>query len=1533
MVNAGALPRDFDLKLYYVDAAGREVIVDWARVRVTGPALGTQLGAPGGTTRLLSETSESMVVLARERDGLVSRGANATDNAFTFTRGLYTGPVSDETVLRPLALSATITAGANLQGSSTADGLSRGYYTRNEFNAIDAKIATNESNGLWRRHGVDANGNAVATYLYGTEAAEAAGAAPLVSHNRFNSRNYETARFDAAVTVDADSNGVNEAIVRPVTSFTRDFADRVVAEIGTRGATKSTQFNALGLVTAETMTSGGGTLSSKQMKYDLLGNQVKEIDGLNHAQYHVYQGSRLVADVDALGNTTRYQVDGFGRQTRITTAAIQTSITGTTASATISLRYDQRDRLVSVTDGLGQNTTYTYDGRDNRVSMTDANGNVWGTTYDAMNRVLSRTSRQDGQLLTVSRSYDFYGNVISETDEMGRVKSSTYGAFGRKTSELDEGLRRTDYSYDNFGRLVKERRVASGMDISRSYDAAGRIVLVNDAATRSSTAYTYTVGGDRAHEKVNVTGHVRDISYGYDGMGRLTSWSDSAQGVNMRYEFDQASNLRRAAGSNGIDHRYSYDAADRLIEVRNGTAVVSTYTYDAAGDRTSFTTGGTTYRYQYDLNGRVTQAQAGTAVVKWSYDKVGNVKEFDNEGEITRYSYYENNRSYFTDDVAAKTTTALSLDKSGRVTKTVLVDSSGDDASTFTYTHAYSADGRELSVSATGDASGSSSSQYDANDNLVLINLGQGDKQASAEIKTFVYNNERQIIYRNHLTGETADSVGDDAQPRLDNTKSYFYANSQPVGDKGNTEESATVVVTLDSGKYALVQPLGEDSPGTTVASYQVLAGDTLQSIAARLYGNPSLWFVLADANGLTPASTLKEGTLLQVPTTAQTGRITDATHALYDQNEITGSTLPNLKSPEPDGCAIFLAVLLIILIIIIAIVVAVVTVGAGSAISGLIAGAGITGVAATLLTIAATAVVGAAIAFVGAMVTQGLLIAFGVQKEIDWKAVAAESVAGAFAGIASGISAAVKVAITVGKLALLGARVATAVKVVAVGLSAAAGAGGEALRQVIIDGKVTSWASVAGAAVGAALATGAIIKTASSAGKAASKAAALGKSVDDITSAADKAAKVTAARFDVIGATADIVTEWAKVAELAVRHEIDSSSPAPTWGDFLTAAGGTVAGGINIGIKINGARTAFGLNGKAAPADASTPRLARTIPAEGNGPTRVPDNAPPRPATAAPQRPQQPGAGDAAPLNPQPPQLPPRRGQPANDPAVELPVAARVLRDGDPGRPPPVPPKPSPEVIAAALGRPVQRPAAQGLAADADANPAAAGRLPPPVPPKPSRAAMEAALGRPLAQRAAQDADAGPVPVAPALPPRRPQADAPLNGPALPPRRPQADAPALPQVGNAAARAGRGQGVDPVQNAVKAAMPFDWKGDALSTLQSEAVGRATDVGFTLIIVAAYGGISGLNWIMTGRYGKTNPGQSGRSAVASATSLQLAGNGRQLRLLGSPVDSRAVNTGPRERSLIGVPRSLDPLQNFAQIAASVGKDLPVAIPG
>jgi LysM repeat protein len=156
-------------------------------------------------------------------------------------------------------------------------------------------------------------------------------------------------------------------------------------------------------------------------------------------------------------------------------------------------------------------------------------------------------------------------------------------------------------------------------------------------------------------------------------------------------------------------------------------------------------------------------------------------------------------------------------------------------------------------------------------------------------------------------------------------THEYLYANGNPVGENAVGVDGKKSIV-LDAGSYALNQNLSDSIPGANL-SYTVKAGDTLQGIAGQMYGNPSLWFVIAEANGLSAGETLKAGTQLIIPNSIQSGTITADNHKVYSEGEIVGSTLPNLKSPPPPssggGCGSILA---IIIIVVIAVMVAVVT-------------------------------------------------------------------------------------------------------------------------------------------------------------------------------------------------------------------------------------------------------------------------------------------------------------------------------------------------------------------------------------------------------------------------------------------------------------------------------------------------------------------------------------------------------------------------------------------------------------------------------
>ena len=187
--------------------------------------------------------------------------------------------------------------------------------------------------------------------------------------------------------------------------------------------------------------------------------------------------------------------------------------------------------------------------------------------------------------------------------------------------------------------------------------------------------------------------------------------------------------------------------------------------------------------------------------------------------------------------------------------------------------------------------------------------------------------------------------------------------------------------------------------------SYTTRDGDTLQGIASQMYGNASLWFVIADANGLNAGEGLKAGKTLTLPNSVKTGTITADNHRVYSESELVGSTLPNLKTPPPPssgGCG---SILMIIIVVVIAVVAAAFVGPLALALLNVVGAAG------AIATVAAYAVAGALIAAAASIVQQGIFIALGYQESFSWKQVGNPAIAGAISGAAQGIGAAAQAA------------------------------------------------------------------------------------------------------------------------------------------------------------------------------------------------------------------------------------------------------------------------------------------------------------------------------------------------------------------------------------------------------------------------------------------------------------------------------------------------------------------------------------------
>ncbi|MCP2517548.1 hypothetical protein M5J07_21605 [Achromobacter mucicolens] len=134
---------------------------------------------------------------------------------------------------------------------------------------------------------------------------------------------------------------------------------------------------------------------------------------------------------------------------------------------------------VSSTNGAGDTTHFRY----------DLGGNVTGV----------RTSTE------LRTAYDARGNKTFEADGNGNVSTWAYDYFGRLVAHIDIGGAKYFYPYDNARHLLTQTNTR-GRNMNYSYDAAGQVTRIYDAAIGQITDYSYDHAGNKVRERTTQGG-------------------------------------------------------------------------------------------------------------------------------------------------------------------------------------------------------------------------------------------------------------------------------------------------------------------------------------------------------------------------------------------------------------------------------------------------------------------------------------------------------------------------------------------------------------------------------------------------------------------------------------------------------------------------------------------------------------------------------------------------------------------------------------------------------------------------------------------------------------------------------------------------------------------------------------------------------------------------------------------------------------------------------------------------------------------
>ena len=318
--------------------------------------------------------------------------------------------------------------------------------------------------------------------------------------------------------------------------------------------------------------------------------------------------------------------------------------------------YDDRNNLISYKDVLGRMSHFTYDDTGNMLSETDPKGNRTQRIYDSENKPLIIKDKKNN---SYTLTYDNKGNLLSSTSPTGGRDIYIYDNKGRLLSLTNANQSQTTYKYDNEGNVIEKKYPsgslyykyggnccdvtevtdANGNTLRMTYDLLNRLKTISDTQG-NITAYDYDASGNVIKE-IDPKGISK--AYTYDGLNRIVSVKTSAGTWN--YMYDVNGNMTKLTDANGHEVNYSYNNKNQLTKEIDALSNVITYNYDAAGNLIRRTNAnGSSVAFSYDIIDRLIEKSYNGNIDKYEYNEEGNlIGAFNNNMSYT-FEYDAMNR-------------------------------------------------------------------------------------------------------------------------------------------------------------------------------------------------------------------------------------------------------------------------------------------------------------------------------------------------------------------------------------------------------------------------------------------------------------------------------------------------------------------------------------------------------------------------------------------------------------------------------------------------------------------------------------------------------------------------------------------------------------------------------------------------------------------------------------------------------------------------------------------------------------------------
>ncbi len=449
--------------------------------------------------------------------------------------------------------------------------------------------------------------------------------------------------------------------------------------------------------------------------------------------------------------------------------------------------------LTSVTDPLGNTTTYSYDSDGNVTTETDPIEHETSWTYNGFNEPLTE---QDPAGVDTTWTYDKHGNLQQETvvgaGGSPTVTSNYYDQDpslpGYPTKVVDPDDHETDYGYDAYGDVVSttSHPSASESDTSTAaFDVMGReycsvsaaeaakgVVCPSVETTRVADTQSWTYNADgEVSTSTDPDGKVTQTLYNGDGKVILSVDPSSNETLTTYDSDDRPTRVFVGLGSPAQTSTLAtYDVAP-------GTGLCSTSVVGAAYCSTSTDGLGTTTDY-YDVFGELIESQppdtSAQAPTVNGYDQAGRLTSVTSGSGTATYGLYANGQVQTVTYSGAPSGTAPTPSVSYTYWPDGQVKTMGDGTGTSSYGY----DGLQRLTSQQDGSGASVTYGYDADGNVTCMSYpvsGAASCPASSGtgIVTYGYDGAGQMSslsdWQGHTTQFGFDPSGNEQQAQLPN--------------------------------------------------------------------------------------------------------------------------------------------------------------------------------------------------------------------------------------------------------------------------------------------------------------------------------------------------------------------------------------------------------------------------------------------------------------------------------------------------------------------------------------------------------------------------------------------------------------------------------------------------------------------------------------------------------------------------------------------------------------------------------------------